>query len=87
MTNGCCYCIDPDTCIDCGACVPECPGDAIFFEDEVPKEHQEALARNRAFFKRAQVTARADMWQGSQQTLWLAPHSLDSDTAQWLRMR
>ena len=29
--------IDPDTCIDCGACVPECPYDAIFPEDEVPE--------------------------------------------------
>ncbi len=28
--------IDPDTCIDCGACVPECPYLAIFPEDEVP---------------------------------------------------
>jgi ferredoxin len=28
--------IDPDTCIDCGACVPECPFEAIFPEDEVP---------------------------------------------------
>ena len=28
--------IDPDTCIDCGACVPECPYSAIFPEDEVP---------------------------------------------------
>lgn len=30
------YYIDPDTCIDCGACVPECPFAAIFPEDEVP---------------------------------------------------
>ena len=28
--------IDPETCIDCGACVPECPFEAIFPEDEVP---------------------------------------------------
>ena len=28
--------IDPDTCIDCGACIPECPYSAIFPEDEVP---------------------------------------------------
>jgi ferredoxin len=28
--------IDPDTCIDCGACVPECPVEAIFAEQEVP---------------------------------------------------
>jgi len=31
--------IDPDTCIDCGACVPECPYEAIFMEDEVPDEY------------------------------------------------
>ena len=30
--------IDPDTCIDCGACTPECPFEAIFEEDEVPAE-------------------------------------------------
>ena len=30
------YYIDPETCIDCGACVPECPYNAIFPEDEVP---------------------------------------------------
>jgi ferredoxin len=31
--------IDPDTCIDCGACVPECPFAAIFPEDEVPSAY------------------------------------------------
>ena len=31
--------IDPDTCIDCGACVPECPYEAIFEEDEVPADY------------------------------------------------
>jgi ferredoxin len=33
------YYIDPDTCIDCGACVPECPFEAIFPEDEVPADY------------------------------------------------
>ena len=28
--------IDPDECIDCNACVPECPWEAIFAEDETP---------------------------------------------------
>jgi len=28
--------INPDTWIDCGACIPECPFAAIFPEDEVP---------------------------------------------------
>ncbi len=32
--------IDPATCIDCGACVPECPFHAIFPEDEVPAAYQ-----------------------------------------------
>jgi ferredoxin len=31
--------IDPDTCIDCGACVPECPFNAIYPEDEVPSAY------------------------------------------------
>ena len=32
--------IHPDECIDCEACVPECPVEAIFHEDEVPEEWQ-----------------------------------------------
>lgn len=36
------YYIDPSTCIDCGACVPECPFKAIFPEDEVPAAYQAA---------------------------------------------
>jgi ferredoxin len=30
--------IHPDECIDCEACVPECPVEAIFHEDNVPEE-------------------------------------------------
>ena len=30
--------IDPEECIDCGACEPECPVNAIFPEDQVPAE-------------------------------------------------
>jgi len=32
--------VDPSTCIDCGACVPECPYSAIFPEDEVPSAYR-----------------------------------------------
>jgi len=32
--------INPDECIDCEACVPECPVEAIFHEDDVPAEWQ-----------------------------------------------
>ena len=34
------YYIDPDTCIDCGACVPECPFGAIFPEEDVPSAYK-----------------------------------------------
>ncbi len=30
--------IDPDECIDCGACEPACPVSAIFAEDDVPTD-------------------------------------------------
>ena len=30
--------IEPEECIDCEACVPECPVEAIFHEDNVPEE-------------------------------------------------
>lgn len=38
--------IDPDTCIDCQLCVPECPVHAIYEESEVPEAYAEWVARN-----------------------------------------
>ena len=38
--------IDPDECIDCGACVPECPVEAIFADTDVPDEEEEWIERN-----------------------------------------
>ncbi len=40
------YYINPDECIDCGACEPECPVQAIFAEDEVPPQWQHFIKRN-----------------------------------------
>ena len=42
--------IDPAECIDCGLCVPECPVDAIFFEDDVPEQWTEYTQKNADFF-------------------------------------
>ena len=39
--------IDPDDCIDCGACIPECPVDAIFIDDELPAEQADYAEINR----------------------------------------
>jgi len=44
------YYINPDTCIDCGACYAECPNEAIFPEDEVPDEYMDDIEKNVAFF-------------------------------------
>ena len=38
--------IDPDECIDCSACVAECPVEAIYAEDELPEEQMMALEFN-----------------------------------------
>jgi ferredoxin len=36
--------IDPDECIDCAVCIPECPVNAILPEEDVPT-HQQAFTR------------------------------------------
>ncbi len=38
--------IDPDVCIDCDLCIPECPVEAIFAEDDVPEEWSDYLELN-----------------------------------------
>lgn len=38
--------IDPDECIDCSACVAECPVEAIYAEDEVPAEFEADIEFN-----------------------------------------
>jgi NAD-dependent dihydropyrimidine dehydrogenase PreA subunit len=42
--------IHPDECVDCGACEPVCPVEAIYYEDDLPDELQPYLADNEAFF-------------------------------------
>jgi ferredoxin len=38
--------IDPDECIDCAVCVPECPVNAIYAEDDVPGDQQAFIKLN-----------------------------------------
>jgi ferredoxin len=38
--------IDPEECIDCTLCEPECPVEAIVSEDDVPEGQEEFLALN-----------------------------------------
>jgi ferredoxin len=44
--------IDPNECIDCGLCEPECPVDAIFMEDEVPDQWKNFIQINADYAKK-----------------------------------
>ena len=61
--------IDPDECIDCTLCVPECPVEAIFAEDDVPDEQKDFIPLNRELSRewkpivqRKPAPADADEW-------------------------
>ena len=51
--------IDPDECIDCAVCVPECPEEAIFHEDDVPAGQEEFIASTSASCRCRQVARRS----------------------------
>ncbi len=44
--------IDPDTCIDCGLCVDECPVQAIFPLEDLPAEWSKYVEINAKFYKK-----------------------------------
>ena len=48
--------IDPDECIDCAVCIPECPANAIFAEEDTPADQI-------AFIKLNAELAFADGWK------------------------
>ncbi len=66
-----CLVIDPDECIDCAVCVPECPANAIFAEEDVPGDQQDFIALNAelarkwpSITKRKPAPADAEQWNG-----------------------
>jgi ferredoxin len=42
--------IHPDECVDCGACEPVCPVEAIFYEDDLPAQWADFQTANLEFF-------------------------------------
>jgi len=44
--------IDPDTCIDCGLCVDECPVQAIFPEEDLPEEWSKFIQINLEWYQK-----------------------------------
>ncbi len=50
--------IDPEVCIDCALCVPECPVDAILPDDRVPDDQQHFIELNETLSQQWPVLAR-----------------------------
>ena len=45
--------INPEECVDCHACEPVCPVEAIFYEDDLPQHWAHYLAVNAEYFEAA----------------------------------
>jgi ferredoxin len=70
--------IDPDECIDCTLCEPECPANAIFAEDELPEGQEQFAELNAELSKIWPVITDvqdampdADEWNGKEDKLAL----------------
>ncbi len=70
--------IDPDECIDCTLCEPECPAEAIFAEDELPENQEHFIALNADLAKTWPVITEvkdapedADDWNGKENKIEL----------------
>lgn len=45
------YFINPDICIDCGACEAACPVEAVYYDEDLPEQQIKYVAKAREFFK------------------------------------
>jgi ferredoxin len=53
--------IHPEDCIDCGACEPECPTEAIFEEDDLPEKWESYIELNAKYSEDwPEITAKKD---------------------------
>jgi ferredoxin len=43
--------IDPDECIDCAVCIPECPVNAIYAEEDLPADQRHMTALNAEVYR------------------------------------
>ena len=57
--------IDPEVCIDCGACIPECPVEAIYEESALPADLEPWLTINAERVQRLPVVNRQEKPLGS----------------------
>ncbi len=53
--------IDPEECIDCNLCVPECPIEAIYAEDDLPEDMQDFIQINADYAKKwPEITVKSE---------------------------
>ena len=52
--------IDPEECIDCAVCIPECPVDAIYAEEDVPEDQKDFIDLNAELSKEWPSITRAE---------------------------
>ena len=50
--------IHPDECVDCGACEPVCPVEAIFYENDVPDQWAQFTHRERQVLRPSRLPRR-----------------------------
>ena len=65
--------IDPDECIDCAVCIPECPVNAIYAEEDVPEDQRDFIPLN------------ADLAKSWPAITRMKPHTPDAD--EWKDVR
>ena len=70
--------IDPDECIDCAVCIPECPVNAIYAEEDVPADQQHMTKLNAELAKKwpvitekGEAPADGKSWDGKPEKLKL----------------
>ena len=51
--------IDPDECIDCAVCVPECPVEAIYAEEDLPEDQLHFIEINAELSQQWEVISRS----------------------------
>jgi ferredoxin len=65
--------IEPDECIDCAVCIPECPVNAIYAEEDVPEDQRDFIPLNAELSRQWPAITR------------MKPH--DEDAEEWKDVR
>ena len=71
--------IDPEECINCGVCEPECPWEAIFEDEQVPSVFQDDVALNARMLEAKDQFAVPEVGEKPKPT----PEQIEENKAKW----